>query len=182
MSVAAADDPVLVLPGLGDSDAAHWQSRWQATHANFHRVQQASWERPVRADWQGRLEAAVAQFGPRSVLVAHSLGCLLTVHWAAATRLRVRGALLVGVPNPDRPDFPPAITGFSPLPLRPLPFRSILVASTADPYGSFEFARGCAATWGSRLVSVGAAGHINSASGFGEWPQGLELLAQLTGG
>ena len=115
------------------------------------------------------------------MLVAHSLGCLLAVHWAGQTRLSARAALLVGVPNPDRPSFPPEISGFSPLPVRPLPFPSILVASSDDPYGSVDFAATCAAAWGSRFVNIGAAGHINSASGYGEWPEGLRLLAQLTG-
>lgn len=144
-------------------------------------MEQAEWERPRRADWQPRLEAAVSAHGPQCVLVAHSLGCLLTVHWAAETRLTVRAALLVGVPNPERPSFPAEIIGFSPLPMRPLPFPSILVASSNDPYGSVEFARACARAWGSQLVDIGAAGHINSASGYGEWPEGLRLLAQLTG-
>jgi uncharacterized protein len=170
-----------MLPGRGDSDADHWQSRWQAQLANAHRVQQSEWQRPSRQDWQPRLEAAVAAHGPHCVLVAHSLGCLLSVHWATETRLTARGALLVGVPNPDRPSFPPEISGFSPLPMRALPFPSILVASSDDPYGSLQFARECAVAWGSRFVGVGAAGHINSASGYGPWPEGLQLLAQLTG-
>jgi predicted alpha/beta hydrolase family esterase len=36
-----------------------------------------------------------------------------------------------------------------------------------------------AAAWGSRLVNIGNAGHINTASGFGDWPAGLELLHQF---
>ncbi|WP_333820573.1 alpha/beta hydrolase [Ohtaekwangia sp.] len=32
---------------------------------------------------------------------------------------------------------------------------------------------------GSELVSVGPAGHINVAAGFGNWPQGIELLKRL---
>jgi len=179
VSSPPALDPVLVLPGRGDSDAGHWQSLWQAAHANFHRVGQEHWDRPVRSPWQERLELAVAQFGERSVFAAHSLGCLLAVHWAAATRLAARGALLVGVPNPERPSFPPEISGFSPLPMRPLPFPSIVVASSDDPYGSVEFARDCARAWGSRLVAIGAAGHINTASGYGAWPEGLALLEEL---
>jgi hypothetical protein len=169
-----------VLPGRGDSDAEHWQSRWQARYANFHRVAQAQWDRPVRADWQQRLESAVEHHGPHCLLVAHSLGCLLAVHWAASTQRRARGALLVGVPNPDRPSFPAGISGFSPLPLRPLPFPSILVASSDDPYGNVDFSQACASAWGSRLVSLGPAGHINSASGYGEWPEGLALLEELS--
>jgi predicted alpha/beta hydrolase family esterase len=33
--------------------------------------------------------------------------------------------------------------------------------------------------WGSRLVDVGAVGHLNPAAGFGEWPQAEELVATL---
>ena len=102
------------------------------------------------------------------------------MHWAASTTRSVRGALLVGAPNPDRPSFPAGITGFSPLPMRPLPFPSILVASTDDPYASVDFADACATAWGSRRVSLGPAGHINSVSGYGEWPEGLALLEELS--
>lgn len=33
--------------------------------------------------------------------------------------------------------------------------------------------------WGSRFVEIGRAGHINTESGYGPWPQGLELLHTL---
>jgi predicted alpha/beta hydrolase family esterase len=31
----------------------------------------------------------------------------------------------------------------------------------------------------SHFISIGDAGHINTAAGYGPWPQGLELLRQL---
>ena len=170
---------VLILPGRGDSDGQHWQSRWERSHPQYRRVVQDEWDRPVRALWQARLEAAVAACGPDTVLVAHSLGCLLAVHWAATSSRRVKAALLVGVPDPARASFPPEVVGFAPVPLRPLPFASIVVASTDDPYGGWRYASECAAAWGSRLVSAGAAGHINSASGLGDWPEGFALLQEL---
>ena len=114
------------------------------------------------------------------VLVAHSLGCLLVAHWAAASANgHIHGALLVAVPDPEGPSFPKEASGFSPLPVRPLGFPSVVVASADDPYGSAEHAARCAAAWGSRLVEVGAAGHINSASGLGAWSDGFALLRQL---
>ncbi len=171
--------PVLILPGRGNSDPQHWQSRWESAHPNFHRVMQDEWERPVCAAWLQRLEAAVAASGAGTVLVAHSLGCLLAAHWAAGARGRVQAALLVGVPDPLRPAFPPELEGFAPVPMQPLPFASIVVASTNDPYGSWEHSRDCASAWSSRLVTIGAAGHINTASGFGEWKEGLALLESL---
>jgi predicted alpha/beta hydrolase family esterase len=39
-----------------------------------------------------------------------------------------------------------------------------------------ERARQFAEVWGSEFVNIGAAGHINTASGYGEWPEGLALL------
>jgi predicted alpha/beta hydrolase family esterase len=33
-----------------------------------------------------------------------------------------------------------------------------------------------AAAWGSRLELIGAAGHINGASGHGPWPEGEQML------
>jgi hypothetical protein len=170
---------VLVLPGRGNSDPQHWQSLWERAHPSFRRVTQDEWQRPVCAQWLPRLEAAVAAAGAGTVLVAHSLGCLLAAHWSAAARGRVRAALLVGVPDPLRPAFPSEVVGFTPVPMQPLPFVSIVVASTNDPYGSWEHSRDCSAAWGSRLVTIGAAGHINTASGFGEWKEGLVLLESL---
>jgi len=87
--------------------------------------------------------------------------------------------LLVASPNPDGPDFPKEAVGFSPLPLKPLAFPSIVVASSNDPYGSLEFAMSAATAWGSRFVNIGPAGHINSQSGLGEWNEGMSLLQQL---
>jgi len=36
-----------------------------------------------------------------------------------------------------------------------------------------------AASWGSELINIGDAGHINALSGFGEWDAGLEILKRL---
>jgi predicted alpha/beta hydrolase family esterase len=73
------------------------------------------------------------------------------------------------------------IAGFDHFPPDPLPFPSIVVASTDDPYGSVEFAQSCAQAWGSRFVDAGARGHINADSGLGDWPEGYALLRQLSG-
>lgn len=171
----------LILPGIGGSGPQHWQSLWQAAHPTLRRVEQRDWERPDRAEWIARLEAAVREAGADVVLVAHSLACLQVAHWAGATVLRVRGALLVAPPDPEGPEFTPVAADFAPMPERRLPFPSILVASANDPYASAAHARRCARLWGSRLVEIGAAGHINTASGHGPWPAGLELLRALGG-
>jgi predicted alpha/beta hydrolase family esterase len=112
--------------------------------------------------------------------VAHSLGSLQVVHWAAAGhRHAIRGALLVAPPDPLAAGFPAEASGFAPLPERALPFPSVLVASHDDPYASLDFSRRCAEAWQSRFVEVGAHGHINAESGLGDWPQGRAWLDWL---
>jgi hypothetical protein len=41
-------------------------------------------------------------------------------------------------------------------------------------------ARGLAKAWGSRFVELGEVGHLNPASGYGEWPQAKELIHELS--
>ena len=170
---------VLFLPGLYNSGPDHWQTRWESAHPEFRRVMQDDWERPRCADWVARLGAAILDT-PDAVLVAHSSSCALVAHWVAGGGSgRVRGALLVAPSDPEAASYPAGPTGFAPMPLRRLPFPSIVVASTNDPYVTVERARTFAEAWGSRLVTVGEAGHINSQSGLADWPAGFALLQEL---
>jgi serine hydrolase len=170
---------ILMVPGYSGSGPEHWQTLWEQEHPDYRRVMQRDWERPERDEWVGALDAAIAQTEPPVVLVAHSLGCLVVVHWAAQHQRAIRAALLVAPPDAEDPDFAVDAGGFAPIPLARLPFPSMLVASTNDPYISLERAEYLAHAWGSRCVSVGASGHINAAAGFGPWPFGEELLAEL---
>ena len=91
-----------------------------------------------------------------------------------------RGALLVAPADVDSPlHTPDEVRSFSPIPLRRLPFPSIVVASRDDPFSSLERATQFAAAWGARLVTLDHAGHINADAGFGPWPEGRRLLAEL---
>lgn len=170
---------VLILPGIGNSGPDHWQSHWEQLYENYTRVNQLSWDKPSCLEWVASLEESVKAAGPNTILVAHSLACLLVSHWAAKTKLAISAALLVAIPNPQSPIFPTQAGSFAQLPMSRLPFKSMIVASTNDPYGDIEFAEKCASAWGSRLVNIGAAGHINSSSGLGAWPEGHIFLQQL---
>jgi len=104
---------VLILPGVNGSGPKHWQTFWEASHPEFHRVPERDWAYPVREEWVKTLEAAVRAAGPKTILVAHSLACLQVVHWAARTRLKIQSALLVAPPDPKRKAFPKAAVGFA---------------------------------------------------------------------
>ncbi|MFC0398542.1 RBBP9/YdeN family alpha/beta hydrolase [Paraburkholderia rhizosphaerae] len=172
---------VLVLPGYLDSGPGHWQTRWETAHASFSRVRMPDWQHPVRDDWCRTLDAAVAAANARVLFAAHSLGCLTLAWWAtsyatSAQRDKVAGALLVALPDPAGHAFPATANGFAPVPGERLPFPTIVVASTDDPYGGVPFSQACAAGWGSRWISIGARGHINADSGLGDWQDGLGWL------
>jgi predicted alpha/beta hydrolase family esterase len=125
------------------------------------------------------LETAAWNAGPDAVIAAHSLGCLLVAHWLLRTSCKISGVLMVAVPDPEGPNFPKQAVGFAPVPDVRFACTSIVVASTDDPYGDFEFSRRCANRWGSELISIGAAGHINAASDLGGWSEGHRLLLRL---
>jgi uncharacterized protein len=147
----------------------------------MERVEQHDWMRPLRGDWIARLEdVLLAQTGP-SVLVAHSLGCLLVAAWASHSRNThlVQGALLVAPGDPEREELRAALKSWWPVPLQPLPFNSILVGSTSDPYCTFERAQQFANVWGAQFVNYGARGHINTESNLGNWPEGYAMLQPL---
>ncbi len=169
----------LIVPGIGNSGPRHWQTLWEGQHPHWRRVQQRDWDCPDREVWLQGLEAAMAVAPVPTVLIAHSMGCLLVAHWAERSSIPVRAALLVAPPDPAAPAFPPAARGFERVPSGRLPFPSLVAASSDDPFGSVEYAKRCATDWGSAFVEVGALGHINAESNLGDWPAGLALLERL---
>ncbi|NPT55932.1 RBBP9/YdeN family alpha/beta hydrolase [Paraburkholderia elongata] len=174
------DHPVFVVPGIGNSGPLHWQSVWQAAHPDWRRLLVEDWDHVVCDDWVSAIERQVAESGEDTVIVAHSLGCLAVVHWAARHSTRIRGAMLVAVPDPATSAFPAAAAaGFAPLQSERLPFPTIVVSSSNDPYGSADYAHRRAKAWGSELVEAGAKGHLNADSDLGDWPEGFRLLQTL---
>jgi len=172
---------VLIVPGYGDSGPEHWQSLWETANPDFRRVAQRDWLYPVCSEWVDTLGAAIRGAGGPVVLVAHSLGCIAIAHCVHSRALPIHGALLVAPPDVERPDFPPVLEGFAPIPRERLPFRSIVVASRNDPFSDVARAEALAAAWGSRFVDVGEQGHINADAGLGPWPIGERLLTELCG-
>ncbi|MCG2579051.1 alpha/beta hydrolase [Dechloromonas sp. XY25] len=175
--------PVLILPGLGDSGPAHWQSIWEASGPSFRRVVQRDWDHPQLAEWVATLQQHVAACETPPVLVAHSLACSLVAHWSREFGQHARGALLVSPSDVESPSHtPPEVRGFSPVPNMRFPFPSTVVASTDDPYVDIGRAEHFAQCWGSRFVVIPGAGHINAESGLGAWPEGMALLQELLRG
>jgi uncharacterized protein len=182
---------VLIVPGLRDHVEQHWQTLLEV------RLRAAG--RPVasvppmgRDDLDCATKAAAIERVARSVsgpmvIVAHSGGCIMVAHWAQRTQRAVHGALLAAPPDfeTSMPEGYPTLdalraSGWLPVPRARLPFRSIVGASRNDPLASYERVVDLAKAWGSELVDLGEVGHLNPASGYGEWPRADEFIARLS--
>jgi predicted alpha/beta hydrolase family esterase len=163
----------LIVPGLRGSGPDHWQTWLEAQLPGAQRVQQADWEVPDLLRWSIAVANHIGRLNAPIVLVGHSFGALAAALAGSVRSDWIEAAFLVAPADPVK------FGATHLLPRRPLPFPSMVVASTNDPWVSHEVARGWAARWGSRFVSVGPMGHINADSGHGPWPQGLALLGEL---
>ncbi|MCE7795606.1 alpha/beta hydrolase [Sphingobium sufflavum] len=176
---------VLTVPGLDNSGAGHWQSIWERERADCQRADLGMWSNPHRNSWVTMLNSAIRQADCPVILAAHSLGCLAVAWWAALETQSygnpVAGALLVAPPDVDAAGPDPRLAGFGPAPKVILPFPSVTIASSNDPYIDLARARSLAKFWGSHFVEIGDAGHVNAESGLGDWQEGQQWLDRLLG-
>jgi uncharacterized protein len=183
-----SDGPAVVVtvPGLRGHVADHWQTRLAASRPGVVAVRPLGRVNPSLSERIAALEEAVRSVAGPVIIVAHSAGCLVTVHWAARHSAPVRGALLATPPDLSSPlpvEYPSlavlAERQWLPIPMRPLPFPSIVAASTNDPLGDQVRVRQMAAAWGSRVHDLGPVGHLNPAFGYGDWPEAELLMKEL---
>jgi predicted alpha/beta hydrolase family esterase len=120
-------------------------------------------------------------------LVAHSFGCLVCAVIAADIPEKVAGVLMVAPADPRR--FHPLgrkrcidaeLESLEPLmPAFKLGLPGLLVYSSNDPWMQETQAKAWAGHWGLPTYLMSFAGHINTDSGFGAWPEGLAILQSL---
>jgi predicted alpha/beta hydrolase family esterase len=183
------------VPGINGSDAVHWQSRWEERSlqpgspddpfatATFGRIAPSSWDEPDLADWLAAIDRVVDAAGPGFYFVAHSLGCHAVAEWLthASERSGSRsggcaGAFLVAPPDTTAATFPEEAASFRPAVRTELGVPALLLSSADDPYCSPSRAAAMAADWAAEHHDVGSHGHLNSASGLGDWLDGERLL------
>jgi len=169
-----------IIPGLGNSGPDHWQSYFEKSVKNFIRIHQQEWDAPNCYDWIENIDKALSNYDlSKVVLIGHSLGCATIAHWAKRYNKIIKGALLVAPSDLEAPLYTFPNVGFNPIPTNKINFRTIVVASSDDPWVSLERAKLFANNWGSEFINIGPAGHINAASGHGKWDEGLEILKTI---
>ncbi|MFD2940204.1 RBBP9/YdeN family alpha/beta hydrolase [Flavobacterium notoginsengisoli] len=170
----------LIVPGLGNSGAEHWQTYFENSGDNFYRIDQKEWDAPNCEEWIETIDKKVSEFDPSTVvLIGHSLGCSTIAHWATKYKRQIKGALLVAPSDLEAPQYSFPAVGFAPIPLVQINFNTIVVASSDDIWVSLERAKFFADNWGSEFINIGDAGHINVSSGHTNWEEGLEILRRI---
>ncbi|WP_331769601.1 alpha/beta fold hydrolase (plasmid) [Embleya sp. NBC_00888] len=190
----SARPTVVFVPGLRDHVRDHWQTltadRLARAGRAVHTVAPLTVDRLSRAArvaaLDDLLDNALSRDPGPILLVGHSAGTITIAHWAQRHRVPIQGALLATPPDFETPlpdGYPTpeelAMNGWTPVPRAPLPFPSVVAASANDPLAAAERVARLAGDWGSRLVELGPVGHLNPASGFGEWSRAEELLHEL---
>ena len=177
---------VLIVPGLRDHVADHWQTHLQASLPNARSVPPLETDKLSLAARITAISRTLSEMEGPVVIVAHSAGAIMTVHWALTNTRPIQGALLACPPDIERsmPAGYPTLTdldagGWLPVPRLPLPFPSLVLGSQSDPLARIDRIQTLAETWGSRFVNLGDVGHLNPASGHGPWPEALSYLRQL---
>ncbi|VVD72065.1 RBBP9/YdeN family alpha/beta hydrolase [Pandoraea soli] len=187
MNSLVSSPTVLIVPGLRDYVADHWQTHLECTLPNARAVPPLEHDKLSLAARVAVLDATLASIEGPVILVAHSAGVMIVAHWAMRHDRAILGALLATPPDLEAPmpDGYPRLDalraqGWLPMPRRKLPFPSIVAASTNDPLARVERVAELAQVWGSRFVDLGAVGHLNPAGGYGVWPRATELIAELS--
>ncbi len=164
---------LVIVPGWRNSGPGHWQTLWEAQIPGAVRVQQDDWITPSRKAWVASITRTVLEQSGPVVIAAHSLGCIATAHLPEEAARRISSALLVAPADPERRGI---LADFAPVPYQPLPYPSLVVASSDDPFCPVRTAGAYARAWGSAFLRLQHAGHINIDSGHGHWPLGLALI------
>lgn len=165
--------PLLIVPGLRNSDAHHWQTRWQAQLPNSKRIHMDNWDIPDLEQWRRAIHIELAKLDQPAILIAHSFGTLASASIAEDFPEKIAALFLVAPADPDK------FTIATQLPQRLLPVPTKIIASSNDPWMSDNKAAYWALQWGADFLRLKNVGHINSESKLGLWSEGIQQLEHL---
>jgi predicted alpha/beta hydrolase family esterase len=167
------------IAGYGNSTEGHWQHSWHMGIKNSNWVEQSDWDHPNCTDWVECLNELIQTIDGPILLASHSLGGSTIVEWSKKYSANIFGAFMVAVPDVESENIPNEITGYQTPALEKLPFPSMVLASTNNPYSTLDRTSYFSQAWGSAQTIVGNLEQVNADSNIGDWPEGLNLLNEF---
>lgn len=169
---------ILIVPGYHGSGDAHWQTWLQQQIPSARRVSGIDWDQPVVHNWAEAIIRELETSTRKTVIVAHSFGCLASAMAIANRPDHVGAAILVAPADPQRfglfgareghlADYPSIAEQ---LPDESLNVPGLLIGSRNDPWMKLGHAYAWSKRWKLGFHDAGEVGHINVDSGFGPWP------------
>ena len=177
---------VLIVPGLRDHVPQHWQTLLVRRLSKVKTVAQLEHDKLNLDARIKAIQATIETIDGPIIVVAHSAGTLMMAHWAKQHTANIQGALLVVPPDFETPMPAPYPTleqlkanGWLPMPRQPLPFPTLVCVSNDDPLAHVDKVISLATAWHGEMVFLGNVGHLNPASGYGDWPLADQLIQKL---
>jgi predicted alpha/beta hydrolase family esterase len=179
-NITSNNPKILILHGWGGSDFPHWQS-WLAgeiakSYGCVSFLKFSTPETPNLGMWKEELLSHLNDFKPE-IVVCHSLANTLWFHLCNEENFaEVQKLYLVAPPSMNckvgelREFFPVNA------PKNPHAKEILLITSTNDPYMSEDEAKILQNELQTEMVVLKDAGHINTASGYGNWQWILEEI------
>ena len=171
---------VLILHGWGGSDSPHWQS-WLAgeiakDYGSVSFLEFSNFEFPNKNLWKEELLKELSDFKP-NIVICHSLANTLWFHLCNEENIVDVDKLFLVAP-PSLKCEVEELKSFFPVevPTNLHAKEALLISSTNDPYMSLEEAKSLQNSLGIEMEILKEAGHINTDSGYGEWPWMLQKL------
>lgn len=165
--------PVIIVPGLHNSDERHWQSLWQAKLPTSKRIELDDWTAPNLEKWSSAIIKILVGLNQPAVLIAHSFGALASASVAENSPEKIAALFLVAPADPDK------FSIAHQLPQGPLSPPTKIIASSNDPWMNDSKAAFWALQWRADFLRLNNVGHINSESNLGVWQEGVQELHQL---
>jgi predicted alpha/beta hydrolase family esterase len=165
--------PVVIVPGLRNSDERHWQSAWQNLLPGSQRIEVADWHIAELEKWRNAILKTLTSLEQPALLIAHSFGSLASASIAHDYPSLVRGALLVAPAAPQKFGIE------AKLPQSEIARPLHLIGSDSDPWLGEQQAEQLAKDWGAAYHRTIGKGHINSESQLGVWSEGLIQLEKF---
>lgn len=169
----------ILVPGYTNAGPKHWMSYIEKKYSNCIRVEQDNWEAPS-SDWVEKLNQFIEETSNDIILLGHSCGSVAIAQWASSySSSKVKAIILVAPADIEQSDIP-AIRAQGKLPTQNLGIKSLMIYSDNDEHLSTQRATYLAKMWGCETHLLHNAGHIHTAAGYGDWPDGEKLFEKFT--